>query len=471
MACDSPRDRCIASRHWQYLRKGFDWSEQFVHVSPTWPATYLTNSAPKDMLISCVGFCAASWTVVFTQAATVDALADAPDASARAACMPVTQKVLVEDTWPSEGIAALLAIGYTITTIGHGPDAMGSRRVHVVVLTRSPSTIVPRTMRSFGTFPLLESWRSELRPWHCNWAAVQGVKIAASQTTRAPMRRRTHRTPKDDSERGYKMAHCDLLGCSVLNALDGDAGSYWYSGGVPLRSHLLPSSSTTPADSTLVTIVIDLGEARHVDQVRIFWGDTAARPMPSRWDLVGSPKGTIKGCEKGAAFLWAVDPRDGADTSANATADAKCEHSAGRSLVSLAAPRELRVLELHLRESDEHSYAIRQIQVLGPGPADADPNLHVAMANAPSEDVAAPPGDVPKPTMPLTRTHLLPSVVEAPPTPEIETEEVAVTLQPLAPAAPDAVPPPLVSPQRPTPLAEITSQSDMDLLAEHAEKI
>ena len=73
----------------------------------------------------------------------------------------VEQRVLMNAQWPSAEIATQLAAGFTITTVSRGPNAQRTETVYVVVLTRSPNTIAPRTMRSFGSCESgLERWRT-----------------------------------------------------------------------------------------------------------------------------------------------------------------------------------------------------------------------------------------------------------------------------------------------------------------------
>jgi hypothetical protein len=96
---------------------------------------------------------------------------------------PVRQKVLVQPTWPASEVGALVSKGYTITTAACGPGDAAMSRVVVVVLTKSPSTISPRLLGTFGSNEqIVDTWRSNETPNHRNWAAAGGVTIRASQT-------------------------------------------------------------------------------------------------------------------------------------------------------------------------------------------------------------------------------------------------------------------------------------------------
>ena len=355
-----------------YLRKGYEWSEQFVYMAPSWPETWLKRDAPKDMLISCVAYYNNSWTLVFTHATTQAALASAPKLGNEGGwTTPVDQQVLVDEAWPTAKVNELLGIGYTITTVGCGPNAVDTRDVYVVVLSRSPSTIIPRVMCSMGSREAsLEHWRTDAKPWHRNWAAMHGVTITASKTmpdedkSLLPI---NSRLPKWT----YVASGSDLLGYSITNTIDLDIGSFWCSG------RLGPASGEfEPATEALVTVTLDLGEPRLVDEVNIFWGDVEPRPIPPKWELVGSLEGSVvDGAVANGEPPIAIVANEAQGPVLSKTPQG---HTQGVdwSSIQVSPPRKMRLIELRLRQPQPPSldyrvapigYSIRQIQVIGPG--------------------------------------------------------------------------------------------------------
>jgi hypothetical protein len=294
-----------------YVRPASNWAEQRVYVSPTWPETWLRTVAPADMLVSHVSFASDEWTVVLTHATTAAALASAR-VSERAA--PVTQSVLARGEWPAAEVrpprshcmtahAALfpllprstvcttichltrvplsppaaqvdakIADGYTLTTVARAPSGRQlGEPTYVVVLTRSPSTILPRAMRSFGSCEqTLQRWRCDEKAWHRNWAAAHGVTVAASHSATDLPALLRKLLPGGFPHWAYRKPDCNLLGTSVLHVADGDVGSFWSSGALVGDS---PSGAAAAARTPAVTLTIDLGTPRMVDEVSIFWGD------------------------------------------------------------------------------------------------------------------------------------------------------------------------------------------------------
>ena len=102
--------------------------------------------------------------------------------------------------------------------------------------------------------------------------------------------------------------------------------------------------------------------------------------MPKRWELVASLAGTVSAADASAP-LAAVDRALGTEHAYAHVPGTAQTHREGIdcSLIKLRAPRELRVLELRLCEpqpqgerAERYGYAIRQLQVIGPGPAHAE---------------------------------------------------------------------------------------------------
>jgi hypothetical protein len=185
-------------------------------------------------------------------------------------------------------VDALRAGGFTLTTVARAPGGRLGEPSLVVVLTRSPSTIMPRAMRSFGARELnLERWRCDEKAWHRNWAAAHGVTVAASHTAAAndTAADLCKLLPNGFPHWAYRQcppasaSGCELLGASVLHVVDGDVGAFWSSGAL----------SDDVEQSGAITVTIDLGTPRTVDEVTILWGDFEPLPMPATWRLHGAP--------------------------------------------------------------------------------------------------------------------------------------------------------------------------------------
>ena len=474
------------------LRKGCDWSEQFVYAAPFWPSAYLASGqAPKDMLLSLIAYCNHSWTLVFTHATTAAALgqeeeeeeedgrfSDAvvsqmsplgaaaavflrgfgfskksgitpsmsydkafsvldkdgsgsisvgelkaalvkegssevleaeieslidqvdvsgdgelqldefetfwdlfqanceeaaarkpltpgrlkpkPKAKAKAdpnAVPPVRQKVLVHPTWPASEVGALISKGFTITTAARGPGDALMSRVVVVVLTKSPSTISPRMLGTFGSNEqIVDTWRSNETPNHRNWAAAGGVTIRASQTAAetdddvrlvrgAKLPPGLHRNvscapnPRKPDLRPPRMPVPPIPthgGVQLRPAASAGPPLRLPMPPIPLpplalrttmpaltrartRARCFAVSTQEPPGATQcaivnvldpdlasfwssgellepgepVTITIDLGATRTVDSVMVLWGDVEPLPMPKAWELVGGTVGSV----------------------------------------------------------------------------------------------------------------------------------------------------------------------------------
>jgi len=352
-----------------YMRSGVDWAEQFVHRSPVWPTDWLATSAPRDMLISHVAFHSESWTVVLTHATTEDVLAQA---SQSGESPPVEQRVLTGDEWPTAEVDALLAGGFTLTTVARAPGGRLGEPSLVVVLTRSPSTIMPRAMRSFGARELnLERWRCDEKAWHRNWAAAQGVTVAASHTAAAndTAADLCKLLPNGFPHWAYRQcppasaSGCELLGTSVLHVVDGDVGAFWSSGAL----------SDDVEQSGAITVTIDLGTPRTVDEVTILWGDFEPLPMPATWRLHGAPSDSDEFASLAAYTDMAVT-WPGSAPYERAEQTHECHHTCSR--VAVSPPRTMQIVRISLlapqtgaSAAGRVGYSIRQVQVLGPGTA------------------------------------------------------------------------------------------------------
>jgi hypothetical protein len=174
-------------------------------------------------------------------------------------------------------VDALLADGFTLTTVARAPGGRAGEPSHVVVLTRSPSTIMPRAMRSFGACELtLQRWRCDQKAWHRNWAAAHGVTVAASHTAADGdvAARLLNLLPNGFPHWAYRNSGL-LLGASVLHVVDCDLGAFWASGGTHGSGDL--------EDEEPVTITIDLGQPRMVDEVCV---PTLRKERPPRCDML-----------------------------------------------------------------------------------------------------------------------------------------------------------------------------------------
>ena len=380
--------RCMA-----WMHKVQDWSEQYVHSSPRWPEAWLATEAPKDMLISSATFHNHSWSLVLTHASNKEAMKMA-GVKATAA---VEQEVLVETEWPEKQLSELLSNGYTITCVGRGPDASKTsmKTVYVIVLTRSPSMIIPRNMRSFGSCEsLMNWWRAPSKAYHKSWTSMPTVSLAASQTLDAPadlieMRSIVKKGPKHH----YRKPGWTTMNLSAVNTLDQDLGTWWSSGKVE--------------PSAVVTLTIDLGESRLVDEIGIFWGDFEPLPMPKSWELVGSTSGSVADgpASDGTVILKTVEDADLSQYMPAIPYENKYvmhKEDLSCSFVKITPPKELKVIQIKLKApqqtaarpdavaATDHSaragYAIRLINVVGPGPSGG--------AVVPEPEPDSPPGQL-----------------------------------------------------------------------------
>jgi len=357
-------------------RKGTTWAEQFVFCSPTWPSDWMNDEGPSDesMLISYVSFAGNSWTIVYTQSATAQALSNA----GVRATPPVEQQVLVSETWPDGQFAELLCAGYTLTTVGRGAAKLDGRvaTVYVLVLTLSPSTVVPRIMRSFGSAEaLIQRWRNAEHAWHKNWTAQDGVRVSASLTGESgiDVKKMMAQTW------AYRQQN---LGSSVLNALDGDISSCWCSGPVP--------------NDAVVTVTVDLGALRMVDEIDIFWGDYEPLPMARSWELVGSTGGGLEGPDA-ASLERLYEVSDQMLHEKHAPFERNVlQHVENYSanLIKIEPARRVRVVQLRLKVPQDAinnagrvGYCVRHMKVLGPGPHAAAMPKPPPMMAAPSKPV------------------------------------------------------------------------------------
>ena len=396
-----------------FVRLPSSWAAREVAMTAHFPTVWLAERMRLGMLLVSMAYCGESWSMTVAQgehtsAAARDAPsyfggdddaddADADDGFPRGA----TQAVLFEPCWPPPDEARrevnlLLEAGYRLTSLVCGPrvpaltrDLPDERRApspactYVAVFTRCTNGMAPRELRACGSLGYTHRMEYLLheRRFHADWTKYGMCTVHATSTA-----------PPNHGTQSYPRA---------AFVIDGDEATCW-------RSRDVPTSDGDP--HTEVSLTIDLGQDRPIDRILLFWGTEPTATIPARAALLVAPAAATtfvdadEGSDEAAqheagmrAGEHVIDERQrGVEAIAFGTApDAPAsgpEREAARrrgggyvegescNVFDLGeSPRRARFVQLRLSAPPmgAHSYALRNVYILGPRTADAASGLAV----------------------------------------------------------------------------------------------